>query len=86
MRRSDEDVSVREVVYSATRGRFAGQLMMGPKLLARCLRNSGTHVHQRPPASMVAELNGFERSWLFAIVHPCSPRVAVTVAVTRLCF
>jgi hypothetical protein len=33
---------------------------------------------------MVAEFIMFESSWLFANVHGCSPRVAVTVAVNAL--
>src|SRR5262249_633766 len=51
---------------------------------ASYLRNSATHVHHRPPTSMVAEVKAPESSWLFAVVHGCSPRVAVTVAVNVL--
>jgi hypothetical protein len=51
---------------------------------ACCLRNSGTHVRECPPTSMDAEFTMIESSWLFASVHGCSPRVAVSVAVKRL--
>ena len=52
--------------------------------LAGCLRMSGTTARQRPQISMSVEFSWSRGSSLFATIHRCLPRVAVTVADTRV--
>jgi hypothetical protein len=73
------------VIGQLTGAARGGGDTVGFEPTACCLRNSGTHVHQRPPTSMVAEFIAFESSWLFASVHGCSPRVAVNEVLSIAC-